>query len=103
MTERSMERARILDSVQAVVTEALHGLPVRVFLFGSWARGEERPASDIDVAVEPLTDLPRGTLARLRETLEEAPIPYRVDLVDLSSADKALHDRIHQEGIPWIG
>ncbi|WP_420826538.1 nucleotidyltransferase family protein [Sporosarcina limicola] len=32
--------------------EALAGENIKVYLFGSWARNEERQSSDIDIAVE---------------------------------------------------
>ena len=42
-----------LDRLKAEVQRAVAGLPVeRVFIFGSVARKEERPASDIDLFVE---------------------------------------------------
>ena len=96
------QRARVLEAVRTVVRQALAGLPARAYLFGSWSTGQEARASDIDVAVEPLAPLPAGTLARLREMLEEAPIPYRVDVVDLSTAEPAFRERVRKEGIPWI-
>ena len=80
---------------------APHG--ATVYLFGSWARGTQRRTSDIDIAVEASTPLPPGVLARLGEALEESPIPYRVDVMDLASADAELRDRVRREGRPWIG
>lgn len=91
-----------LERVRRIVTEALEGLPVRVYLYGSWAREDPHTLSDIDVAVEPLTALPTGTLARLRHQLEEAPILRKVDLVDLSTSDPVFRRKVHEEGCPWI-
>ena len=77
------------------------GKEVAVYLFGSWARGEATPCSDIDLAVESRTPLPSGLLARLRERLEESHVPYQVDVVDLRKADGAFRRRVLAEGIPW--
>jgi predicted nucleotidyltransferase len=73
-----------------------------VYLFGSWARGAQRPTSDIDVAIESAEPLPRALLASLREALEESTIPNRVDVVDLAETDAAFRDRVRREGIRWI-
>ena len=52
-----------------MVLAGLGAHPARVYLFGSRATGQARPTSDIDVAVWPLTELPEGTLAAIREAL----------------------------------
>lgn len=96
------DRDAVLHCVQSIVSETLRGLPVRVFLFGSWAKMAEHPTSDIDVAVEPLGALPMGTLPLLRERLEDAPILRTVDLVDLSTSDPAFRQKVYEEGIRWI-
>lgn len=90
-----------LQAVRALVMDELRDLKVRTYLFGSWARGTPKRTSDVDIAVEPLEALPPGALARLRERLEESTIPYRVEVVDLSSADDGFRQRIKEEGILW--
>jgi predicted nucleotidyltransferase len=90
-----------LQAVRALVLDELHDVKVRTYLFGSWARGTPKRTSDVDIAVEPLEALPPGTLARLRERLEESTIPYRVEVVDLSNADDGFRQRIKEEGILW--
>lgn len=86
---------------RAIVLRALAGREVRVFLFGSRARGAAHPASDIDIGVLPEEPLPRGLLAELREALEESAIPQTVDLVDLSEADPEFRARVLAEGVEW--
>ena len=84
-----------------MVIDGLEGRPARVYLFGSRATGRARRASDIDVAVWPLTDLPEGTLSAIREALVETTIPYTVDLVNLRDADAAFRARVMAEGVLW--
>lgn len=91
----------ILAEVRRIANEALAAEEVTVYLFGSWARGEATSRSDIDLAVESRTPLPPGTLARLRERLEESHIPYRVDVVDLRKTDAVFRQRVLKEGIVW--
>jgi len=94
--------AATLDHVRAIVQRTLGRRPVSVYLFGSWASGAPRQASDIDIAVDAAEPLPLETLARLREALEESTVPYRVDVVDLSDADAEFRERVRREGILWI-
>lgn len=90
-----------LDELERLVRERLRGRPARVFLFGSAARGEAGPTSDLDLAVLPLGPLPVGLLAGLRETLEDSGLVRRVDVVDLSQASAALRREVEREGVEW--
>lgn len=95
------ENERALEAVRSVVQKHLSGLDVRVFLFGSWARGTARRTSDIDVAVLGPKPLPPGVLPRLREALAESRVPYEVEVVDLSDASPAFRKRVLEEGVAW--
>lgn len=94
-------REDALQRTKDLVLRALADYPVTVYLFGSFARNEARPSSDIDIAVDPHDSLPRGTMARLREELEESTIPKRVEVVDLRDADPEFRERVRREGVVW--
>lgn len=49
--------AELLGEVVRRIVSA--GSPLRIVLFGSWARGEGRPRSDLDLLVIEESDLPR--------------------------------------------
>lgn len=76
---------------------------VRLRLFGSRARGDAGSRSDIDLAAIADDKIPPHLLSRIREQLEEAPVPFRVDLVEYRSASPTLRQAIDREGIEWIG
>ena len=94
---------RWLEQVRTIVAEGLRGFRVSVFLFGSRARGEALPQSDVDIGVLPHEELPPGLLSRIRERLEESSVPWRVELVDLSEVDPDFRQAVLQEGVCWIG
>ena len=74
----------------------------RLVAFGSRARGDARPDSDLDLAVE----LPAGKdlfdVVVLREELEAA-FGLPVHVVSLRGAPKRLRERIRREGVPLAG
>lgn len=90
-----------LDRVRAEILQATAGHSVDVFLFGSWARGDAVRTSDIDVALDPPPSFPRAEISRLRERLEQLPVAYPVEVVDLRDASAAFRKRVQKEGIPW--
>ena len=70
----------------------------KIYLFGSRARGDERVHSDIDIAIE--GEALGSRLSQARFALEESLVPYKIDLVDLSTASY-LKGIIQKEGIVW--
>ena len=84
-----------------MVLAALGAHEAEVWLFGSCARGDVRQHSDIDIAILPRDALPSEFFAILAADIEESPIPYDVDLIDLRRADPALVDKVRREGVKW--
>ena len=77
------ELERIRDAVVSVVEADTR--VVAVYLFGSRARGDALPGSDIDLAVLAREAFPVMELLSLQNALEEA-CGENVDLIDLISA-----------------
>jgi len=84
------------------ILRARLGDRARVLLFGSWARGAPRRASDLDLGILPKAPLPEGLLSELRADFDESDIPYRVDVVDLSRTTARVRENALAEGIVWI-
>lgn len=90
----------LIQRVKAIVLQHFSTQNVRIYLFGSWARGEQKRSSDIDIAIEGNKDI-SYEITLLREKLEESTIPRRIDVVDMHHAGKTLCQRIRKEGIVW--
>lgn len=97
----SAVRRRSLQMVKKCVLSALRGKPVSVFVYGSVARRDLRPGSDIDIAVLPRTRWDDVVLSLLRDRIEELPIPYKVDLVNLAQASKRFRESVLREAVVW--
>ena len=89
-----------IEDLRKFLVDFFEGEEVGIFLFGSRARGDNSPFSDIDVAFLSSKDI-SDKLTLLREIIEESNFPYKVDLVDLSRAGK-LKDIVLKEGIRWL-
>lgn len=101
MARATVKTDRYLAQVKSIALAALAGHGVAVYLFGSWARGEARRSSDIDIAVDAPRPLPLGVMARLREALEESTVPYQVDTVELAETSPEFRERVRREGVRW--
>ena len=94
---------KYLALLKNIVLTCLNEANVSVYLFGSWARKEEKKTSDIDLAVEWNGKVDKSKMSQLREKIEESRVPYFVDVVDMTEASPILVKRIRQEGILWKG
>lgn len=90
----------VIEAVKKCVLSHFQREDVQIYLFGSWARGEQKRSSDIDIAIESKQDM-AYKVSLLREKLEESVIPRRVDVVDMNHAGRVLCQRIRKEGILW--
>lgn len=91
-----------LQEAMRLVKDLAAGMGLRVFLFGSRARGNARPFSDLDIALSAGdSPVPGGLTAQLSELFENSRIPFDVDLVDLHYAPPALRRAIEEEGTEW--
>ena len=95
-----MKSQKTLEQIKDLVLSSMASQDVQIYLFGSWARGEQKQSSDVDIAIESKENI-ASSICSLREKLEESSIPYRIDLVDMQFAGKVLLQKIHQEGILW--
>lgn len=89
------------DSTLATIRRLLAGFPAveKAVLYGSRAKGNYRPGSDIDLALFG-AQLGHSTLAKLSAQLDESPIPYQVDLAlwdDIANGD--LREHIQRAGV----
>ena len=92
-----------LHQVEKIILSRVKNLPVKVYFFGSRATGHNRATSDIDIAILPEGKIPANLFTELRYYFEESNIPYKIDLVDLSTTDKAFYQNVIKTGIQWKG
>ena len=87
--------------LENLVITPLKQKSVRVFVFGSRATGRNHPFSDIDLLLEPLPTRPieLSELSQIKESIEEARFPIKVDLVLFDDLAQSYKNRVLQEKI----
>jgi predicted nucleotidyltransferase len=86
----------LADSLVAALSARVPGL-VAVYLFGSHARGDAGPGSDLDLAVLAMAKLDPVERWKLQEDLA-AQAHQNVDLVDLRQASTVMRVQVLRDG-----
>lgn len=73
----------------------------KIYLFGSYAQGTNRPGSDIDIAVDNGKQLTLEELKNIKRLIDALPISQKVDVVDLNRVPVEMRDAILRDGIIW--
>lgn len=84
------------------VVEPLEELGAKAWCFGSRARGDFHPFSDLDIMIEaPSVDISHK-LGEIRETLSNSNFPYKVDIVLQSEFAESYKDGYLKDRQPFI-
>jgi len=93
LSDSKMKKNRILEKIAQALKE--QGA-TKVAIFGSYARGEERPESDIDVIVEFSERKSLLELVKIERELSET-LGIKVDLLTEKSISPYLIDIVRQQ------
>ncbi len=87
-----------------IVRDILHTLvPERdVRVFGSRARGDAKPHSDLDLVLLGSELLKGAIRAQLELAFEESDLPFRVDLVEWDAISPSFRKAIEDECHPFM-
>jgi predicted nucleotidyltransferase len=72
--------------VAGIVRRVIGDRAYRVFLFGSWASGEARRRSDIDIGIEGPARIDPVRMLEIREACEALPTLFTIEIVDFAGA-----------------
>ncbi len=74
---------------------------VKIYLFGSRARGTAKHYSDIDLAIDTGKKLNFLEIAKAKNVIDGLNMAVTTDIVDMNSIPETLRATILKEGIVW--
>ena len=89
----------IVRQVDSIVRRVSGDPSFRVRLFGSWAVGNARPHSDIDIAIDGPQALDPSHMADIRDECDRLPTLFTIDLVDLASGPEAFRESVRERAL----
>jgi predicted nucleotidyltransferase len=85
----------IIAVISAIIPEA------KIILFGSRARSDFSPRSDIDVAIDAGKVIDIRLMGEARDMIDASNISLGIDIVDVHAISKSMAENIRKEGIIW--
>lgn len=86
-------------TIIAIITKYLPD--ARIYLFGSRARHDNTPESDIDILVDNGMPIDNHALSCISDDLEESTIPFTVDVVDAHRMSQEFSQDIMKDRVLW--
>ncbi len=87
-----------LHLMQVMIVNPLKELGCKVWLFGSRARGDFTPYSDVDIMVESQKDMMRE-ISIIREKMSNSNFPFKIDIVAYSDFAEAYKSSFEKDKI----
>ena len=79
---------KYLKELKEIVLDSLKTEDVKIFIFGSRARNDNSPASDVDIGLIPKNSLDPIKLSMLKEKIGDSNIPYKVEIVNFNDVSE---------------
>jgi predicted nucleotidyltransferase len=95
------EENKYIQQIKQIVLDFLKDQPVKIVLYGSRARGDNDPGSDVDIGILSEKEFNGIILSKLRDLLEESTIPYKVEIVDLRQVSETFKAEILKDAVIW--
>ncbi|MFH1847040.1 MAG: nucleotidyltransferase domain-containing protein [Candidatus Omnitrophota bacterium] len=74
---------------------------IKIFLFGSRARGDANLYSDIDIGIIPGKNFDRSKITMLRGKIEDLNIPNKIEIVNFSEVSAEFKQEALKGAVIW--
>ena len=88
-----MQVEAIIDQATGIIRKYLPK-DYKVFLFGSWAKGNALETSDIDIAILGHSKVNSSNMTHILSEVEDIPTLRSIDIVDLKNTSKDFRETV---------
>lgn len=90
-----MDKDAIIDELIKAIRLYL-GEEYKILLFGSWARGDAAPTSDLDIGIFGPGKVPYDIMGRIKRIAQAVPTLRTIDIVDLCAKNESFRTAVLQ-------
>lgn len=88
-----MEKDEIIKKTAGIVREYVPD-DYKIYIFGSWAKGDALETSDIDIGILGKRKVAWSSMTKILEGVGDIRTLRSIDIVDLNSVDKSFKNNI---------
>jgi len=92
---------KYIEQIKEIVLSHFQNENVMIVFFGSRAERRADEGADVDLGIKSKNTIDPIMISKIKTSLEESNIPYHVDIIDLSKADKMFVENVLKNGIVW--
>ncbi len=79
---------KYLAQLKNLVLDELKSQNIKIFMFGSRARGDNYIGSDVDIGLIPKGKMDSNKISLLKEKIDNSNIPYKVEIVNFNDVSE---------------
>lgn len=88
-----MDKNEIIKEVVKIIKSYLAD-DYKIYLFGSWVKGNAAPGSDLDIGILGNKEVPFEIMVKIRHLIEGIPTLRNIDLVDFNAVGKNFRENV---------
>lgn len=88
-----MDKDHLLKQVKGIVRNHLSD-DYRVMIFGSWTKGNALKNSDLDIAILGQKPVPRNSMVKISQEVDDLPTLRSIDVVDLQAVEEKFKNQV---------
>jgi len=92
---------KYLNMLKKIILSIVDTKKVMVFLFGSRLSRCHSSIADADIGLLADEKLPANLYHKIRNSIDESIIPWEVDIIDFTRADKTFKDETLKDIVIW--
>ena len=96
-----MTENKYIGQLKKMVLDYFKHDNVKIILFGSRGRGDNNRQSDVDIGIMPRGVLCASKITLLRDKVERANYPYKVEIVDFRDVSPQFKEEALRGAVIW--
>lgn len=87
----------IIKEIIKIIRHYLNKEDYKIYLFGSWARGDALPTSDIDIGIFGKEKIPFDIMSKILSEKEAVQTLRSIDVIDLNTKNQEFKNKALKE------
>jgi len=95
---KNYEIYNLVKQIVRIIRKYIPDKNYKIYLYGSWMKGNALPNSDIDIAIYGQTEVDALIMIKIKDEIENLPTLRSIDLIDLNLVSENFKVSILQKG-----